>query len=212
MTKTIAQHALTHVKAYVFEIIEEQEYALKWMNPEYQEAYEGDKNDMLDVAFYVEKCIIDAKTFVEVKKILTKMYGDGQNASERCYTKRIFPRIEAFYNAMKKVVPTMKYKSHSGTEDRGYWRVFDEITNVQSYFCSGDLGRDMLMAKLFRDVNAITEQQYQNHVTKRTLAMMRVSYFQTDGQPDANLIVGYLKPEYRTDEFFDFRFINAIAA
>ena len=209
---TTAQYALTHVKAYIQEIIQYEERAFMWMSPDYQKAYDGDKNDMLRVSFFVEENIRNAKTFAEVKKILKEMYGNGMNAPERCYTQRIFPRIEAFYNAMKKVVPIIKYKDHGGTEDRGWWRVFGEITGIDPYFCSYDLGRDMMMAKQFRDAGAITAEQYQNHVTKRTLAMMRSGLFQTDGQPDADKIINYVKEEYRTSEFYDMRFINAIAA
>lgn len=210
--KTTAQYALTHVKAYIQEIIQDEEYAFMWMSPDYQKAYDGNQHDMLDVSSYVYGCIRDAKTFAEVKNILTDMYGKGKNAPERCYTKRIFPHIEGFYNAMKKVVPNLQYKEHGGTECRGWWRVFGEIKNYAPYFCSFDLGRDMMMARDFRDAGAITSKLYQDHVTKRTLAMMRSSRFQTDGQPDADLILNYVKDEYQTSEFFDMRFIEAIAA
>ncbi len=132
------------------------------------------------------------------------------NAPERCYSKRIFPRIEAFYKAMKKVVPNLEYKEHGGTECRGWWRVFGEIMNYNPYFCSFDLGRDMMMAIDFRNAGAITQQQYNNHVTKRTLKMLGSGRFQTNGQPDANLVLGYVKDEYQTNEYFDMRFVNCV--
>lgn len=211
---TTPQNALTHVKAYIVEIIEDEEHAMMWMSPDYKakcEKYVADKSsDSLYIAFFVDECIKDAKTFVEVKNILKDMYSKGPNAPERCYTQRIFPRIEKFYNAMKKVVPNLKYKDHGGTECRGWWRVFGEIIGYAPYFCSYDLGRDMRMAIDFRNAGAITQQQYNNHVTKRTLKMLGSDRFQTNGQPDANLVLGYLKPEYQTNEYFDMRFVNCV--
>lgn len=212
---TTPQNALTHVNAYIFEIIQHQEYAQNWMSPDYKaECKKYVANDpstkSLATASFVDECIRDAKTFVEVKNILKDMYSKGPNAPERCYTQRLFPLIEKFYNAMKKVVPNLEYKSHGGTECRGWWRVFGEISGHDSYYCSYDLGRDIGMAIDFRNAGAITQQQYNNHVTKRTLNMLGSNRFQTNGQPDANLVLGYLKPEYQTNEYFDMRFVNCV--
>lgn len=212
---TTPQNALTHVKAYIFENIEDEEYAQTWMSPDYKAECKKyvaniDSTKSLATAGFVYECIGDAKTFVEVKKILTAMYSKGPNSPERCYTQRLFPLIEKFYNAMKKVVPNLEYKEHSGTECRGWWRVFGEISGSAPYFCSFDLGRDIGMAIDFRNAGAITQQQYNNHVTKRTLQMLGSKRFQTNGQPDANLVLGYLKPEYQTNEYFDMRFINCL--
>ncbi len=209
---TTPQNALTHVKAYITEIIQDQERAMMWMSPDYKAECEKyvDSNTYNSTYDFVAECIHDAKTFVEVKNILKDMYSKGPNSPERCYTQKLFPLIEKFYNAMKKVVPNLEYKDHGGTECRGWWRVFGEISGSAPYFCSYDLGRDIGMAIDFRNAGAITQQQYNNHVTKRTLKMLGSKRFQTNGQPDANLVLGYLKPEYQTNEYFDMRFINCL--
>jgi hypothetical protein len=214
---TTPQYALTHVKAYIFEIIELQERALYWMSPKYKaECEKSVANDSLGgsrglaVAYFVTNIVDDAKTFAEVKKILTDMFSKGPNSPERCYTKRIFPLIEEFYKAMKKVVPVLEYKAHSGTECRGWWRVFAGITGTSRYFCSFDLGRDAYMALTFYEQGAITQKQYNNHITNRTLSMLKSDRFQNEnGQPDYNKITEYFYPEYREKEL-DMRFVNVL--
>ena len=213
MTKlTNAQNAMTHVQAYVFEIIQYERNIDSYFSEEFKKLVEA-KLDQLkldpyfssDLAYaeIVENSIKNAKTISQVKSLLSGLFKEH-------YANRIVPRVDAFYKAMLKTVVLLEYKDHSGTECRGWWRVFDEITGKENYFCSFDLGRDMMMAIKLRDAGAITKQQYLNHITKRTLAMFRSGIFQTDGQPDTVKVLEYVKPEYRTSEFFDMRFINAV--
>jgi hypothetical protein len=215
MTKlTNAQNAMTHVQAYVFEIIQYERDIDCYFSEEFEKLVEAEVAQIkarnchyfssdLAYAEIVENSIKNAKTISQVKSLLA-------GAFKEHYANRIVPRVDAFYKAMLKTVPSLEYKDHGGTECRGWWRVFDEITGTENYFCSFDLGRDMMMAIKLRDAGAITKQQYLNHITKRTLAMFRSEMFQTDGQPDAVKVLEYVKPEYRTSDFFDMRFINAI--
>ena len=216
MTKmTTPQYALTHAKAYIFEIVEYEKYAMNYMHQEYatkcqthflkrlEKWNRTGPMDGLDIADFVDGYIRDAKTFVEVKNILKNMFKDH-------YIERLLPRVELFYNAMKKVIPAIEYKDHAGTEDRGWWRVFDEITGTESYFCSGDLGRDAWMALQFYKQGAITQLEYNNHITQRTLRILNCkSFFNHIGQPDYGKIIGYWKPEFVEKEL-DMRFVNVL--
>ena len=217
--QTTTQYALTHVKAYIFEIIQHENRALKWMSPDYkakcQKHLDTEKQkeyyfEDLAIADFVDEHIRDAKTFAEVKKILTDMYGRGPIALDRSYTKSIIPLIKDFYKAMVKVVPVLEYKDHSGTECRGWWRVFEAINGTSKYFCSFDLGRDAYMAQQFYEQGAITQQQYKNHITNRTFSILSSNRFQNEaGQPDYNKIVDYWKEDYVEKEL-DMRFVNVL--
>ena len=217
--QTTTQYALTHVKAYIMELIQHEEFALHWMSPDYkakcQKHLDTEKQkkyyyEDLQVAYFVDEYIRDAKTFAEVKKILTDIYGRGPNTPERGYTNKIFPLITDFYKAMKKVVPVIDYKEHSGTECRGWWRVLEAINGTSKYFCSGDLGRDAYMAQEFYEQGAITQQQYKNHITKRTFDILSSDRFQNEaGQPDYNKIVNFWKEDYVEQEL-DMRFVNVL--
>jgi hypothetical protein len=210
MTKmTTPQYALTHAKAHIFEIIQYEKRAMDYMHQDYvtecKVHFSGPTIDIegLDIADFVDGYIRDAKTFVEVKNILKKIFKDH-------YIIYLLPRVELFYNAMKKVIPAIEYKDHAGTEDRGWWRVFDEITGTESYFCSGDLGRDAWMALQFYKQGAITQLEYNNHITQRTLRILNCkSFFNHIGQPDYGKIIGYWKPEFVEKEL-DMRFVNVL--
>lgn len=211
---TTTQYALTHVKEYIFEIVQYERDIECYFSDDFKKVVDkevakmkSEDNFYADLAYadIVTDTIRECKTIKQILSVLEQCFKEH-------YFGKIDWRIEGFFKAMKAVVPHLEYKDHGGTEDRGWWRVYGEIIGFDPYFCSFDLGRDMMMAKKFYDSGAITQEQYNNHVTKRTLAMMRSVYFQTDGQPDAEKVLNYVKDEYRTSEFFDMRFIDAIAA
>lgn len=219
MKMTTSQYALTHVKAYIFEIIQHESDAMLWMSPDYKAKCQKHLDTMkqkgysvedLEIASFVCEQIGGAETFAELKKILTGLYGRGPNSPERCYTQSIIPLITDFYKAMLKVVPVIECKEHSGTECRGWWRVFETIKGTSNYFCSFDLGRDAWMAQQFYEQGAITQQQYKNHITKRTFDILSSDRFHNEaGQPDYNKIVDYWKEDY-VEKALDMRFVNVL--
>lgn len=172
--------ALSHAHAYVYEELERYGYD-----------YDG--------ADGLIKSALKTKNIRELVAVLNK------NPAK-------FPALKAkeFYQAMLKVVPHLKhFKEHGGTECRGWYRVWAAITQESGYFCSFDLGRDAGMAIDFVTHGAITAEQYQAHVTKRTLKMMAATM--TEGRVDTAKILDYFAEEYR-DQCLDMTLVRAVEA
>lgn len=179
---SIRSDALSHVKSYMYEYLY---YTL---------------NRSIDEAVEIAYSCKTLKDFENLKKSNTRY--------NRCDP-------VAFYRAM---VVTIKYawpygddfKEHSGTECRGWHRVWSYLNDGDMYFSDMDLGRDVAMAESFHKAGAITDEQFEAYKTFITLSMARTKRFQKEnGQPDPNLILAYWVPEY-VDVIMDMRIIDAL--
>jgi len=228
--KTIKQYALTHAQAYAYELAQElfHQSTNAFSDNIKKEATKLAKSGHwpteapcdLTYAHALTTLTDTAKNITE----LTHAFACGCNKSDNwpIRIQEFTDRLQNFYDAMVLVIDethrnASKHEEggyqgvteHSGTECRGWWRVFESI-NGEPYFSDFDLGRDMSMAEDFYDAGAITEQEYRAHIVRRTLKMMANSRFSNDnGLPDYNALTSYLKPEYN-EKYLDMNLINAI--
>ena len=85
---------------------------------------------------------------------------------------RFRARVTAFFNAMLKIVDQLHYPIYSGTECRGWYRVFESITGEREYFSEFDWARDVWMAETFVKAKVVTEEQFNSWRTRLTLQMI----------------------------------------
>lgn len=120
--------------------------------------------------------------------------------------------IQGFYKAMLKVCPYLRRKwghaEHTGTECRGWFRVYSAIKENSGYFCNFDLGRDQWMATTFLMVGAITEQDFARYKTLLTLKQA-VSVVQADGTIDVSKMRDYWQEDAH-DQVFNMPLLRAI--
>lgn len=76
-----------------------------------------------------------------------------------------------FYQAMLKVVPHIAYPEHSGTECRGWYRVWGSMVNETDYWSRFDMYRDIEMARDFYTHGAVTKAQWNRWMTRHTLKL-----------------------------------------
>lgn len=184
---TNSQAALTHAKAYV---------------------YDRARSHYEDEAEAINEALDQINTARELKEYMTTGRV-GEYYISHMYS--YWPVMD-FYKAMVKVVPTLKdtgSPEHTGTEDRGWWRVFGAIRMRDGYFCEMDLGRDQWMAETFYKVGAITAEEYAAYKTSMTLNMMGKQRFQTNNFPDVTKILGYWKKDYQ-EQVLDMRLIRML--
>jgi len=223
--KTIKQNALGHCIAYTHELASAK-YRLQGEMPftiltqnkakkRFQDSWmarDGHYTTATDLDYgdVISDMVLKAKTIAECKSLYARAH--------RQYFEQDLISIQNFYDAMlcvidyeNNVCKDIEYptQDHTGTEDRGWWRVLDSI-NAGSYFCAWDLGRDMAMAETFYKSGAITKLKYNAHIVRRTLKMMSNGRFVNDkGLPDYNALTTFLKPEYN-EKYLDMNLINAI--
>lgn len=154
--------------------------------------------------------VSDIKSVKEFKTFITK------GMSGEYYVKNIigYYPVESFYQAMLKVCPLLakdSYAGHTGTEDRGWFRVFGSVKRKDGYFCDMDLGRDQWMAETFLKAGVFSQQEYNWYKTNLTLKMMTRDRWQTNGFPDAVKILGHWKEDAR-DRILDMRLISMLEA
>jgi len=187
---TRENYALTHVKAYIYELNQYEEHGLDYMKDDVKQKVKKQLDEIdearlaeLPRAYWIADTIDDiirnTNNFSEIKSFYKESF-------KQHYLDFIIPRIEGFYKAMVKTVSGLDYPEHSGTECRGWWRVFDEIKQTQGYFCDSDWGRDSYMAREFFKTKAITEQEYNRYVTRFTMNMIKSYAIDSDGVIDIN--------------------------
>ena len=181
---TNSQAALSHAKAYVQEI-----------------GYYDKHPEIVDQ-------VQSIKSVKEFRTFITK------GRSGEYYIERIlhYYPVESFYQAMLKVCPLLgKHPDHSGTEDRGWWRVYGAVKRKDGYFCDLDMGRDQWMAETFVKAGAFSQQEYDWYKTNLTLKMMTRDRWQTNGFPDVVKIKAAWKEEYH-HRVLDMRLIAMLEA
>jgi hypothetical protein len=129
-------------------------------------------------------------------------------------TNRYGDRVMEFYAAMVKVCAMRlargaEFVDHSGTECRGWYRVWGAIKQHTNYFCQYDLGRDQGMATAFYEAGAISDEEFNAYRTQMTVHMMGAKRFQTNGFPDPAKIRGYWREEYQ-EQVLDQRLIKML--
>jgi hypothetical protein len=75
-------------------------------------------------------------------------------------------RIEDFYNAMLNVVP---FIPESNLVEPSWFRVWETVKMNCDYWHPLHLSVDASIAEIFYACNVFTEEEYLNHITKRTL-------------------------------------------
>jgi hypothetical protein len=159
--------ALSHAIAYAYEEMED------FYNTTGKENNYDDFNDVTSLKELIRA--IDAADF-EGRK--------GQHEN-----------IEAFYKAMFKVVPHIDYPEHSGTECRGWYRVWAAATGLTGYFCEFDFGRDVSMLYDLFEHGAITEAQYVKQRAKNTLSFAK-SIVDDNGSIDTTKMKDYFLEDW----------------
>jgi hypothetical protein len=145
-----------------------------------------------------------------IKALLAAVSAFIKRKTDYTPRKEELTRINDFYKAMLKVVPTLdvNIRDHGGTEDRGWYRVWAATVHDTGYDFVGDFGRDTAMFQTFYDVGAITEEQYLYQRTKNTLDFCKFKQ-KADGTIDVAAVIKAIKPEWLT-RVFDVRIIYGL--
>ena len=204
---SIAYQALTHARAYAYEHAKDTGYIT--------DDYDFDDNNKFVRTRTAEPIfdIIDhCKTIKELNHLLKTYVGIRIKRTD-VFTASSGADVNGFYQAMKKTIPLLlneknKTWEHSGTECRGWYRVWGSIKRYKSYFCSFDVGRDQWMAESFYKAGAITEFEYNRYKTNMTLRLM-INNVDENGYPDVKEIRNLWKKECQ-EEVLDMRLIRML--
>ena len=170
-------------------------------------------------------CVESGKNITELCKNIKSLYTkhDSQFIGSSNWLncgEKLAHTVKSFYDAMLVVCPNHiasqdgeDSMDHEGTEDRGWYRVWSDLTGYEDYFCQGDWGRDSLMAKVFYDNGCITADQYNKYKTKFTLRMLTDSWgygiMRDNGTIDKEKLLSMVSPEYK-DKIFNNTILEAI--
>jgi hypothetical protein len=198
---SIAQQAFTHAIAYAWEHASDRKFNTGDLVKKPEGGYKMINIDpifgLIDNAQNIQD-LTRVLSNPEYKKMLN--FGDFD--------------LKGFYEAMKKTIPILLDDQnptweHSGTECRGWYRVYGEIKNIKGYFSSFDLGRDQWMAESFYKAGAITKLEWANYLTNVTLNMSSSPRFMTEGRYDTKKMREYWRPE-SIDRCMDVRLLEAL--
>lgn len=178
--------ALSHAIAYAIEELE----GCGYRNLTIQE----DK-----VGYFGEEILDKLREATTIKKLI-------ESIPQNVYGRREL--VSEFYKAMLKVVDHLDYPEYSGTECRGWYRVWGAITQNTDYYCNFDLGRDVGMLITFFEYGTITEEQFNTHRAKNTLRQAMNTM--VNGIPDTDKILKYWRPEYR-EKAVDLKMLAALS-
>lgn len=197
--KKIAQAALSHAYCYA---------------TEYQDTILSEKYGWVDQGNNITELCNNIKSLYTEHGSQFKHSSNWSNLGEK-----LANTVKSFYDAMLLVCPNHialqwgEDMDHSGTEDRGWYRVWSDLTGYQNYFCQGDWGRDSAMAKVFYDNGCITADQYNKYKTKFTLRMLLDSWgygiMRDNGTIDKEKLLSMVSPNYK-DKIFNNAILEAI--
>ena len=205
---SIAYQALTHAQAYAYEHAQDIGYI-----QEDHEFNDAGKYVKIRDAEPIYNLIHKTKTIAELNRLLATYVGEKIKRTDM-FTPIRGADIKGFYLAMKKTIPTLIEEGitsweHSGTECRGWYRVFGAIKKYKSYYCRMDMPRDQWMAESFYKAGAITLEEYAAYRTSMTLDMMNNDMFKTNGFPDAVKMRDYWRAD-AIDRCIDMRLLQAL--
>jgi len=203
--KMIEDAALTHAESYAWEYIDEQVHS----------HYVTDGERQLDCHNNIESLCKN------IQQLYNKRDQElGGNTHWPKGGQELSQAVRSFYDAMLKVCPTyMAHKfgiddmGHGGTEDRGWYRVWSDLSGYRNYFCQGDSGRDAVMASIFYQQGCVSKNQYQKYRAKLTLKMLADSWnygvMREDGSLDIPRLTKNIDDEWK-DTLYDNKILNAL--
>ena len=210
-TLSIAYQALTHAWAYAENHARNVGY--------HTEDYENGKVVREPDPIY--KLINGTKNITELNRLLATYVGEEIKRTD-AFDPSYGCDVNGFYVAMKKTIPFLidmgfgfdngkdaPTREHSGTECRGWYRVYGAIKLNTKYFADWELGRDQFMAQLFYKAGAITTEEYDVYKTSITLNMMAGKVFQTNNFPDPIKIRDYWQKDL-VEQILDMRLIRML--
>ena len=192
MQSKLHKVALSHANAYLYDEL--------WNN-----------DDRLKSSFeHWEKAIAKAKSIKELVALEKSLHDVlWQNHT---------PTVYDFYQAMLKVTPfriaedkkqgevnDISWYEHSGTECRGWFRVWASIKRKSGYFCRWDLGRDQWMAEAFWRSGCWTDKEWADYKTYITMKQ----YIHEDF--DIDKVKAYWKPEC-ISKVLDMRLVDVLSS
>jgi hypothetical protein len=201
--KMIKDAALTHASAYAWEYIDEQIHSVV------------EESRQLDCHNNIESLCKN------IQQLYNKRDQElGGNTYWPNSGKELAQAVRSFYEAMLKVCPNYlaqqfntEQMEHSGTEDRGWYRVWSDLTGYRPYFCFGDAGRDGVMANVFYEQGCVSKNQYQKYRARLTLKMLTDSwgygYMREDGSLNIAKFTKGIDAKWK-DKLYDTRILNAL--